>query len=140
MCTIVDNSARVEAERRVAVSETELLRVTDALPMLVSYVDREHVYRFANIAYETWFGMSPAGMIGRHVRDVIGDAPYQDRRADLDRGLAGERFTAETTMPHRDGVTRRLEVRYVPRVEPDGSISGVYVLGWGLDQTIVKIG
>lgn len=138
MCTIVDNSARVEAERRVAVSETELLRVTDALPMLVSYVDREHVYRFANIAYESWFGMSPASMIGRHVRDVIGDAPYQDRRADLDRGLAGERFTAETTMPHRDGVTRRLEVRYVPRIEPDGSIPGVYVLGIDVQERALR--
>lgn len=138
MCTIVDNSARVEAERRVAVSETELLRVTDALPMLVSYVDREHVYRFANIAYETWFGVAPASMIGRPVRDVIGDAAYLDRRADIDRGLAGERFTAETTMPHRDGIARRLEVRYVPRKEPDGSIPGVYILGIDVQERAMR--
>lgn len=138
MCTIVDNSARVAAERRVAVSETELLRVTDALPMLVSYVDRGHVYRFANIAYETWFGVAPASMIGRPVRDVIGEAAYQDRRTDIDRGLAGERFSAETTMPHRDGVPRRLEVRYVPRIEPDGSIPGVYVLGIDVQERALR--
>ncbi|RYE34649.1 MAG: response regulator [Hyphomicrobiales bacterium] len=129
MCTIIDNSARIAAERRVAESETELLRVTDALPMMVSYVDRSHVYRFANVAYENWFGVAPASMIGRHVRDVIGDVAYADRRGDLDRGLAGERFSAETTIPHRDGAARALEVRYVPRIEPDGSIPGVYVLG-----------
>ena len=138
MCTIVDNSARVEAERRVAVSETELLRVTDALPMLVSYVDRDHVYRFANIAYESWFGVAPASMFGRPVRDVIGDIAYDDRRADIDRGLAGERFSSETTIPHSDGVPRRLEVRYVPRIEPDGSIPGVYILGIDVQERALR--
>ncbi|MGV1760490.1 PAS domain-containing protein [Rhizobium sp. A22-96] len=129
MCTIVNNSARILMETRLAASEVELRRVTDAVPMLISYVDRDHVYRFANAAYRDWFGVEPEAMIGRHIRDMIGEAAYNDRYPSIDRGLAGETFSSETDMPHRDGSSRRLEVRYVPRIEPDGSIPGVYILG-----------
>lgn len=114
MCTIVDNSARVIAERRLEEREAELRRVTDAVPMLISYVDQDHVYRFANGTYRDWFGVEPGSMIGRHVRDVIGDAAYDDRRASIAQGLAGETIVAETDMRHADGGTRRLEIRYVP--------------------------
>ncbi|WP_083197002.1 response regulator [Rhizobium sp. AC27/96] len=129
MCTIVNNSARILMETRLAASEVELRRVTDAVPMLISYVDRDHVYRFANGAYRDWFGVEPEAMIGNHIRDMIGEAAYNDRYPSIDRGLAGETFSSETDMPHRDGSVRRLEVRYVPRIEPDGSIPGVYILG-----------
>lgn len=134
MCTIVDNSARVIAERRLEEREAELRRVTDAVPMLISYVDQDHVYRFANGAYRDWFGVEPGSMIGRHVRDVIGDAAYDDRRASIAQGLAGETIVAETDMRHADGGTRRLEIRYVPHVEPDGSVPGVHILGIDVEE------
>ncbi len=129
MCTIVDNSARVSAEIRLAEREAELRRVTDAVPMLISYVDHDHIYRFANGTYRDWFGVNPDSMVGRHVRDVIGDSAYNDRRESIAKGLAGETLVAETDMPHRDGGARRLEIRYVPHIEPDGSVPGVYILG-----------
>ncbi|SCX29592.1 Blue-light-activated protein [Agrobacterium sp. DSM 25558] len=129
MCTIVDNSARVSAETRLAESEAELRRVTDAVPMLISYVDQDYVYRFANGTYLEWFGVKSTSMVGRHVRDVLGDEAYQDRRASIARGLAGEAHIAETDMSHRSRGVRRLEIRYVPHIEPDGSVPGVYILG-----------
>ncbi len=129
MCTVVDNSARVSAETRLAERGAELRRVTDAVPMLISYVDQDYIYRFANGTYRDWFGVDPESMVGRHVRDVIGEAAYNDRRTSIARGLAGETLISETDMPHHEGGTRRLEVRYVPHIEPDGSVPGVYILG-----------
>ena len=37
-------------------AEEQLRLVTDALPVLISYVDTEQRYRFNNKAYEEWFG------------------------------------------------------------------------------------
>ncbi|WP_421591318.1 PAS domain-containing protein [Shinella sp. M27] len=138
MCTIVDNSARISLETKLAAREAEMRRVTDAVPMLVSYVDRDHIYRFANAAYRDWFAVDPATMIGRHVKEMIGDAAYQDRRASIDRGLSGEAFTSETNMPRGDGSVRRLEVRYVPHIEPDGSIPGVHILGIDVQERALR--
>ena len=134
LCTIVDNSARVAAERRVADVAAELRRVTDAVPMLVSYIDRDHVYRFANAAYKDWLGLSPDAIVGRPVREIAGEAFYQDRLGWLQRALAGETLTSQTVMPLCGGIERRVEMRYVPHVEPDGSIPGVHVLGIDIEE------
>ncbi len=99
LCTIIDNSARVAAERRLAASEAELRRITDAVPMLVSYVDRDHVYRFANADYEQWFGIAPDAIVGRHVRDVLGEEAYATRAGDLSAALGGRSIVAETVLP-----------------------------------------
>jgi PAS domain S-box-containing protein len=130
MCTVVDNSDRAAMEKRVKDSEGKLRRVTDAVPMLISYVDRQLIYRFANHAYERWFGMKPDDMIGKHIAPVIGQGPYKNRRPDIDRALVGEVVTSEADMPVKGGAPRRLEVRHVPHVEADGSIPGVTSLAW----------
>ena len=134
MCTIVDNSRRIAAERQLAISEAELRAVTDALPMLVAHVDRDHVYRFANITYEAWFGRRPEEIVGRPVREIVGEAFYEDRRASFERALAGETFSTESSAPRQDGGLRHIELRYVPRVEADGAISGFYVLGIDIED------
>ncbi|MBB4008577.1 PAS domain S-box-containing protein [Rhizobium taibaishanense] len=128
MCTIVDNSARISIERQLASREEELRRVTDAMPMLVAYVDRDHCYRFANATYRDWFGIDPEWMIGRHVREVLGEGAYEGRREAIDRGLAGESFSSQAVMPRSDGSEHQLEIRYVPHVDADGSIPGVHIL------------
>ena len=134
MCTIVDNSARFVAERRVAEAAADLRRVTDALPMLVSYIDRDHVYRFANAAYKDWFGVEPAAIVGRPVRAVAGDAFYRNRLESLERALAGETLTSSAMMPLPGGVERRFEFRYVPHADADGSIRGAHVLGIDIEE------
>ncbi len=134
LCTMVDNSGRVEAEHRLAAGEAALRRVTDAVPMLISYIDRDHVYRLANAQYDEWLGVAPEAMIGKSVREVLGDAVYQDRRPSFERALAGESFVAQTVFPHRDGRHRRSEFRYVPHIAADGSIPGIYVLGIDVEE------
>ena len=38
--------------------------MADAVPILISYVDREERYRFVNRAYERWFGADPSDVLG----------------------------------------------------------------------------
>ncbi len=134
--TVIDNSERVAAERQLARSESELRIVTDALPVLISYIDRDYVYRFANSFYEDWVGLTPAQVVGRHVRDVIGQPAFAVRQPMMDRALAGETVTADARLPHRDGGDRASELRYIPRVEPDGAINGFYVLVFDVEERV----
>ncbi|RZM24533.1 MAG: PAS domain S-box protein, partial [Sphingomonas sp.] len=134
MCTLVDNSARVDAERLVAATAAELRRITDAVPMLVSYVDRDQVYRFANGCYRDWLDIDPDMMVGETVEAVLGPDLYEQRRPSIERALAGERVSSEAMLQHRDGSFRRSEIRYIPHIDPDGSIPGVHILAIDIEE------
>ena len=128
MCTVIDNTARVSAEVAVAHSVAELRTITDALPVLISYLDRDLVYRFANGAYQQWFGRTPDQMVGCHLREVLGEESYAERLPLVERALAGEPIASEGRLPHRDGSFHRADIRYIPRLGDDGDVLGIHVL------------
>ncbi|WP_294283759.1 PAS domain-containing sensor histidine kinase, partial [uncultured Sphingomonas sp.] len=128
MCTVIDNTARVSAEVAVAHSVAELRTITDALPVLISYLDRDLVYRFANGAYQQWFGRTPDQMVGCHLREVLGEESYAERLPLVERALAGEPIASEGRLPHRDGSFHRADIRYIPRIDDDGDVLGIHIL------------
>ncbi|WP_101065094.1 PAS domain-containing sensor histidine kinase, partial [Xanthomonas phaseoli] len=116
-----------ESRAALAQSEAELRRVTDALPVLIAFIDKNLVYRFANRSYEDWIGVPPANVIGRPLVDVVGPAVVEQRRAWIEAALAGQTLTIETSWPHADGRRRDAEIRYMPRFDADGKVDGFHV-------------
>ncbi|MCC8469178.1 PAS domain-containing sensor histidine kinase [Xanthomonas phaseoli] len=116
-----------ESRAALAQSEAELRRVTDALPVLIAFIDKNLVYRFANRSYEDWIGVPPANVIGRPLVDVVGPAVVEQRRAWIEAALAGQTLTIETSWPHADGRRRDAEIRYMPRFDADGQVDGFHV-------------
>lgn len=128
LCTVLENTDKVKAVEALEQSRKELSRLTNALPILVGYVDRDYVYKFANDGYLEWFGRSANEVIGRSVPEIVGETFFEARRAYLDRALGGEKIVSDTVIQRPDGTTRAAEIRYVPRYIADGSIDGIYVL------------
>ncbi|WP_409566565.1 PAS domain-containing protein [Methylobacterium sp. E-065] len=54
-----DITERRTIEARAEAGERELRLITDALPVLISFIGADHVYRFANKAYDDWFFLPP---------------------------------------------------------------------------------
>ncbi|MFH0946634.1 MAG: PAS domain-containing protein [Planctomycetota bacterium] len=71
--TFEDVTVRKKAELACQESEEHLRVVTDALPLLIAYVDRDQRYRFNNSGYEQWFGIPRKQLHGMHLSDVLGD-------------------------------------------------------------------
>ncbi len=107
---------------------TLLLRTLDALPVLVSYVDADERYRFCNRAYEQWFGQPRAELIGRTVREVIGEAAYQAVQPSVRAVLAGQAVRLEQVLPYERAGSRLVEVLYSPDFRADGTVEGYIVL------------
>ena len=108
-------------------SEQQLRDITDNLPALVAYIDRDHAYRFANDKYREWLGHDPFSMVGRRVPEVLGEDIFAVMKARMDKALAGERVQWARSV-RREGVERHLLVEYIPDVAPDGGIRGCYAL------------
>ncbi|WP_181304076.1 PAS domain-containing protein [Rufibacter sp. XAAS-G3-1] len=118
---------QVKARRAVEASARQLQLITDSLPVLIGYLDKEEKYRFANKAYETWFPFKAESLLGRPVLDVIGEKAYQNVKGYIDRALAGQQLDFEATMPYKDGFIKHIQTSYVPDVQ-NGQIEGFYTL------------
>ena len=126
--SISDITDRKLAQDRAVNSERELQILTDALPALISYVDREERYQFVNKEYEQWFEVKREHLLGRTVRDVIGDEAYALAKPQINRVLSGERFRREQFMPYKGSGGREVSIEYVPRTGGNGKTEGYYVL------------
>jgi PAS domain S-box-containing protein len=102
--------------------------MVDALPMLISYVDREQRYQHNNAAYERWFGSSRESMRGRRIADVLGPEAFAEIRPYVEAALSGRTVRFETTIPYRGAGLRRVIARYVPAFDAEGTVAGFYVV------------
>jgi diguanylate cyclase (GGDEF)-like protein/PAS domain S-box-containing protein len=124
---VTDISERKNVELIQAASEKRLKLITDNLPVLISYIDRAHNFRFGNATFEKWFGVAPSSLVGRPLADVFGQDIYQLARLHLENAFGGWAVTFEMKTAVA-GKLRILETTYIPDVQGDGSVAGVYAL------------
>ncbi|RTQ52438.1 PAS domain-containing protein [Hymenobacter gummosus] len=118
---------QVRAQQASEAAAQRLRLLTDALPVLISYVDQQQRYQFANQAYQIWFHKPPEALLNRPVREVIGEQAYQNVRGYLERGLAGEALDFESRMPYREGFVKHIRTSYIPDWR-EGQVAGLYAL------------
>jgi PAS domain S-box-containing protein len=127
----VDTARRAQArneELQRVLAEELLHLITDNLPVLISYVDREGRYRLNNKAYETWFGRPRSEITGRPMREVIGERGWSYVAPRLEAALAGEAQQFETSFPYPGVGRRHVEMTYVPHRGAGPAVKGVAIL------------
>jgi PAS domain S-box-containing protein len=126
--TDTDITARRQAEQALRESAQQLRLITDGMPALISYVDRQRRYRFVNKAYSEWFGLRNEAVVGHYMWEVLGEAAYAAARPHIDEALAGHGVTYERVLPYQHGGARFVQATYIPEHAPDGSVNGFFVL------------
>jgi diguanylate cyclase (GGDEF)-like protein/PAS domain S-box-containing protein len=108
--------------------EINLARVVaDSVPAMLAYWDADQRCRFANRAYETWFGVSPEALIGQTMEDLLG--PIYPQNLPFILGVLGgtpQAFDREIPDPG-GGPPRYSHADYIPHVV-DGEVRGFVVL------------
>lgn len=127
-----DRSVEVESRRLLLREQATLRSVTEALPAIVSAVDTELRYRFANSAFERWYGLPRDQVLGRMASEVMVPADLENSVAWARRALAGETVQFERHFPQRPGAPH-LSVTYVPLRLEDGTVDGF--VGIAMDIT-----
>lgn len=105
--------------------EERLQLITDSLPVLVSYIDSSLRYRFTNLNYERWFGLSRGELDGMAVRDLMGEEAFALVEPYFERALHGETVSYQLRVPYRLGGDRYVEATYIPHFGPDRSVVGI---------------
>ena len=103
-----------------------LRRVADHVPSMLAYWDKDLRCRFANRAYERWFGVDPDALVGRSIRELLGPQLFALNEPHIRAVLSGEPQTFERLVPGADGIDRHSLAHYLPDVV-DGEVRGFSV-------------
>jgi PAS domain S-box-containing protein len=98
-------------------------RLVDHLPSMLAYWDRDLRCRFANQAYERWFGVNPDGLVGTSIRDLLGPELFALNEPYILAALRGEEQVFERVVPGPGGVRRHSLATYVPDIV-NGEVMG----------------
>jgi PAS domain S-box-containing protein len=115
-----------EYSRELLQRKHTLRLVLDAVPSMMAYWDTKLHCRFANKAYETWFGVEPDKLIGTHIRHLLKADLYARNLPFLQAALRGEPQQFERLIAGPDGVNRHSLAFYVPDII-DGKVQGILV-------------
>jgi PAS domain S-box-containing protein len=88
--TVQDITERKRAEELLRESRDQIRLISDAVPVLISYVDTDRRYRSCNHAYTKWFGLSQDQIIGRTMQEVLGGAAWKTIGPRVEKALSGE--------------------------------------------------
>ena len=125
---VIERTASLDAARH------DLRNILDSLPSMIGYWDRQLVNRFANRAYQTWFGVDPATLPGQHMRDVIGEELFTHNLTEVEAALRGEVRNFECELPRPDGQgPRHVLAHYLPDII-DGEVRGFYAMAHDITE------
>jgi two-component system, OmpR family, sensor histidine kinase VicK len=121
-------NVRMHAEATLRQREEQLRLITNALPVLIAYVDEQQEYRFNNQAYHDWLGQSPEEIYGCHLRQVWGEDCYQRMQVYVKIALAGQAVSYENDIVLKDGSGRSVDVTYIPHLDDQNTVKGFFAL------------
>ena len=125
----------VERTAQLAANERFLNSVIDKLPGLVGYWDVDLRCRFANRAYQDWFGRTKEDMVGVLSLELLGEELFRKNEPFIRGALRGEVQVMERTITKPDGETIHTLAHFLPDLEGD-VIRGYIVVS--TDITVVK--
>ena len=93
--TVQDITDQERAQQALRASDGRQRAMMDAFPGYVGVVDQDLVYTYVNDRFANVLGKQPKDIIGRHVRDVLGEDRVRDVAMTSARIAQGERIVVE---------------------------------------------
>ncbi len=109
--------------------ESMIRLVADSVPALIAYFEVGLMQcLFANRRYAEYNGLTPESILGKSLREIVGEATYQTIEPHVRNLQAGRgaNYTREQILP--DGARRQVEVSLVPHFDDRKVLTGSFVL------------
>jgi len=136
---IRENSALLETrvtERTAELrrGEAQMRLITDSIPALIGYFDRDRIYRYINRGYHDWFGLDTSKPEAVSAREFLGAATYAGIRPNVTRAMAGAAVSFECEMALSRGRRVIARTTLIPEIAADGSVAGCFELSFDVTE------
>jgi PAS domain S-box-containing protein len=125
----IDVTATKELEIRLRSTQSRMQQLVDGIPGLFSFIDKDYRVGFMSSQYRDIFQRPADELVGVHIRDLIGEEMFAERKSRYDEALAGQEVHSESSRPMPDGSTSYFSVTHKPFYDEKGQILGVITLG-----------
>lgn len=123
----IDITQRKLQELKVAEDQRFIKTIADNLPGLVTYWTPNLYCSFANRALKEWFGVAPEDVVGRHMKEHLGEELFAKDSIHVEAVLAGQAQEFERSLGKADGASVQVLAHYVPDIV-DGVVRGFFAL------------
>src|SRR5262245_64387300 len=118
------DSSRDKSKGAAGESERLLRLITDRSPVLIAYIGNDRTYKFVNKPYAERFGLRQQDLVGRTIRDVLGEEAYASMEPNVDAALRGERGEFEMELAYREIGAHYIRGVYEPEFDEVGQVAG----------------
>jgi diguanylate cyclase (GGDEF)-like protein/PAS domain S-box-containing protein len=123
-----DITARKQAEQALRDSAEELRLFADNVPALTVSLDENLRCRFANKMFTEFFGVAVEDILGKHVREIIGEEVYREVEGYFVQALQGRPVTYQRTRKLQNGEIHYLEIKLLPHIGDQGKVLGCFAV------------
>ena len=121
---IHDITERIQAKKELL----RYSRIIASTPDMISLVDRNYHYSMVNDAYLKTFGKKRKDIVGKHLRNLLGDELFENSsKPNLDLAFFGKTTSAESSLVIPGKGLCHFNVTYHPVPDKDGSIPYVAI-------------
>jgi PAS domain S-box-containing protein len=121
-----DITERQQAEESLQRSEEQLKLITDALPVLIAYIDYQQRYIYNNLTYETWFSKPRPSLLGMHIQELFGTDNYQKMLPYIETVLSGQNVSFEMQLSNSQGNFYWMNATYIADFNGEGQVKGFF--------------
>lgn len=126
--TISDITEQHRYEQSLRESENWIRTITDNVPAMIAYVNKQKQFMFTNKVYNQWYGDPGQELIGQDLEASNLFDDWERISVFVNRALDGEVVSFESKETSVTGQQSYLQKSYVPNVNNNGSIDGFFVL------------
>jgi PAS domain S-box-containing protein len=102
--------------------------VADMLPVMVAFVDRDCRYRFVNKPMSDWFELPRHDMLGKTMRELLGDEAWAHREPLVKAAMQGDRKVFAADFNHKSRGSLAVQTDYMPWKDAAGNVHGLIIL------------
>jgi len=119
--------AKKSSEHKEKQLNQRLQLITDAMPLMIAYLDRNGKFLFVNKMMESWMGRSSEEICSKNLSEVFSGNTGREMEINMEPVMQGKlnEFKCVTTV---NGQRKAIEVHYLPHLESNHTVCGFYAI------------
>ena len=132
---VVFFSRNITEQKRTEEEVLRIQHIADTTDDIMSFVDRNYVYRAVNRKFTEVLKKSKDEVIGHTIAEVFGEKFFQSIKTDYDRCLGGKSFSVKmwSRLPNLSG--KYMHRAYSPYRDAEGLVTGAVVSSRDITET-----